>query len=150
MLYLQARRGPCIPLGLIVEVIRWGSLFIMDAFDMSLEGTYHETFMRRVMAPPAGVRVGGRPRFSCEEVMERFRDIFDHPHELVIRMGWRRALRHRVANGLYDVAETKRECCWGAPDEVFQRERLSSSKLCHDVGEQEGEVVRVLLGRSGS
>ena len=36
-------------------------LFLMDAFDVSLGGTYHETFTRRVLAPPAGVRVEGQP-----------------------------------------------------------------------------------------
>ena len=53
LLHPQARWAPCIPLDLIVEVIRWGSLFLVDAFDMSLGGTYHETFTRGVMAPPA-------------------------------------------------------------------------------------------------
>ena len=56
----------------------------MDAFDVSLEGTCQETFTRRVMAPPVGVRMGGQPRFSREEVVERLHDIFGHPHELVI------------------------------------------------------------------
>ena len=32
-----------------------------------------------VMAPPTGVRVRGRLRFSREKVMERFRDVFGHP-----------------------------------------------------------------------
>jgi len=50
-------------------------------------------------------------------------------------------LFHKVANGLCGVAETGWERCWGAPDEVFWGERLSSGKLCHDIGEQEGEVV---------
>ena len=61
LLYSQARWGPCIPLDLVIEVVCWGSLSLMDAFNVSFGGTYHETFMRRVMAPPAGVRVGGRP-----------------------------------------------------------------------------------------
>ena len=82
--------------------------------------------------------------------MERLQDIFGHPHELVVHGGWRRALRHRVANGLYGVAETGQERCQGALDEVFQGERLSSSKLRHDVGEREGEAAQVLLGWSGS
>ena len=46
-------------------------------------------------------------------------DVFGHPHELVIRGGWRHALRHKVANGLYGVVETGWEHCWGASDEVF-------------------------------
>ena len=65
LLHPRARWGPYIPL----EVICWGSLSFVGAFDVSLGGTYHETFTRRVMAPPAGVRVGGRPRFSREEVV---------------------------------------------------------------------------------
>jgi len=60
LLHPQARWGPCIPLDLIAEVICWGSLSLMDAFNVSLEGTYNETFMRGVMAPPTRVRVGGR------------------------------------------------------------------------------------------
>ena len=56
----------------------------------------------------------------------------------------------KVAISLYGIAETKQERCRGAPDEVFQRERLPSGKLRHDVGEREGEVAQVLLGRSGS
>ena len=67
--------------------------------------------------------------------MERLHDVFDDPHELVIRRGRDHALRHKVANGLCDVTETEQERYWGTPDEVFQRERLSSSKLRHDVGE---------------
>ena len=102
---------------------------------MSLRGTYHETLTRGVMATLARVRAGGRLRFSREEVMERLYDIFGYPYELIVCGGWRRALRHRVAIGLCDVAETEQERCRGAPDEVFQRERLSSSKLRHDVGE---------------
>ena len=50
-------------------------------------------------------------------------------------------LRHRVAIGLYGVAETERERYQGALDEVFQREWLPSSNLRHDIGEREGEVA---------
>ena len=82
--------------------------------------------------------------------MERLRDIFGHPHELVVHEGWRHALHHKVANGLGGVAETGRERCRGAPDEVFRRERLSFSKLHHDVGKQEGDVAQVLPRQSGS
>jgi len=88
------------------------------------------------MTPHAGVRAGGRLRFSREEVVERLRDIFSHPYELVIHREWRRVLRHKVAIGLYGVAETERERCRGAPDEVFRRERLPSNRLRHDVGER--------------
>ena len=44
LLYLQARWGPYIPLDLVVEVICWGSLSLVHAFDVSLGGTCHETF----------------------------------------------------------------------------------------------------------
>ena len=67
--------------------------------------------------------------------MEGFRDAFDHPHELIVRGGWDRALRHKVANGRHSVAETKRKRHRGAPCGVFRRE---------------GEVARVLPGRLGS
>ena len=87
LLYPQVRWGPCIPLDLIVEVVCWGSPSLVDAFVVSLRGSCHEIFSRGVMAPPAGVRVGRRLRFSREEVMERFYDIFGHPHELVIHRG---------------------------------------------------------------
>ena len=60
LLYPQARWGPYIPLDLVVEVICWGSPSLVDAFDVTLGGTCHETFSRGVMAPPAGFRVGGR------------------------------------------------------------------------------------------
>ena len=42
----KVRWGPCIPLDLIVEVVCWGSLSLVDAFDVSLEGTCHEIFTR--------------------------------------------------------------------------------------------------------
>ncbi|XP_066344145.1 uncharacterized protein [Miscanthus floridulus] len=61
LLYPQARWGPFIPLDLVTEVVRWGSLSLVDAFDVSLGDTIHETFTRRVMAPPAKVRVARRP-----------------------------------------------------------------------------------------
>ena len=83
----------------------------MDAFDMSLEGTYHEAFTRGVMAPPARVRARERLYFLYEEVMERFRDVFYHPHELIAHGGRNHALRHKVANGLYGIAQTEREHC---------------------------------------
>ena len=82
--------------------------------------------------------------------MERFHHIFGHPHELIIHWGWGRMLCHKVANGLYSVAQTEWEHYRGALDEVFRGERLSSGKLRHEVGEREGEVAQVLLGRSGS
>ena len=56
------------------------------------------------MVLPAGVIVRVRLQFSHKKVMERFRDVFDHPYELIIHRGWGRALRHKVANGLCGVA----------------------------------------------
>ena len=67
--------------------------------------------------------------------MEGFRDAFDHPHELVVRGGWDRALRHKVANGYRGVAETEWKRHRGAPCGVFLRG---------------GEVARVLPGVPGS
>ena len=82
--------------------------------------------------------------------MERFCDVFGHPHELIVRRGWGHALRHKVANGLCSVAQTECEHYRGALDEAFQGEQLSSSKLRHDIGEQEDEAAQVLPRRSGS
>ena len=59
LLHQHAWRGCCLPLGLIIEAICWGSLPLMDAFDVSLGGTCHETLTRGVMAPPAGVKAIG-------------------------------------------------------------------------------------------
>ena len=67
--------------------------------------------------------------------MERLHDILCHPHELIVHGGRRHASCHRVAIGPCGVAETERERCWGALNEVFQRERLPSGKLCYDIGE---------------
>ena len=60
LLHPQARRGLCISLDLIVEVVWWGSPSLVDAFDVSPKGIYHKTFSRGVMAPPNGVRVRER------------------------------------------------------------------------------------------
>ena len=56
-----------------------------------------------------------------------------------------RALRHKVAHGLCGIAQTERERCRGALDEVFWGERLSSGKLRHDISEREDEAAQVLL-----
>jgi hypothetical protein len=59
------------------------------------------------MAPPARVRVGDCLRISREEVMERFRDVIHHTHELVVRGGRVHALRYKVINGPRSVAQTE-------------------------------------------
>jgi len=58
LLHSHARWGYCLPLGLVIKVVHWGSLLLMDAFDVSLRGTYHEAFVRGVMtlAPLRGGR----------------------------------------------------------------------------------------------
>ena len=61
--------------------------------------------------------------------MERLHDIFGYPYELIVHGEWRRALRHKVANGLYNVVETERERRRDASNEVFRGEGLSSGKL---------------------
>jgi len=73
--------------------------------------------------------------------MERLHDIFGHSYELIVRGGWRRALRHKEANDLYGIAETGWERCRGASDEVFQGEQHSLDKLRYDIGKREGEVA---------
>ena len=51
LIHSQAGWGPNFPLDLVIEVVCRGSLLLVDAFDMSFEGTYHKTFMRGVMVP---------------------------------------------------------------------------------------------------
>ena len=53
--------SPYIPLDLVVKVVCRGSLLLVDAFDVSLGGTCHETFKRRVMAPPLESESEGDP-----------------------------------------------------------------------------------------
>ena len=67
--------------------------------------------------------------------MEIFRDVFDHPHELVVRGEWDHALCHKVASGRCGVAETKRKHRRDALRGVFRRE---------------GEAVWVLPRQLGS
>ena len=59
LLHPHARWGRCLPLGLVIEVVRRGSLLLEDTFNVSLGGTHHEAFLRGVMAPPAGVKARG-------------------------------------------------------------------------------------------
>jgi hypothetical protein len=56
LLHWHAWQGCYLPIGLIIEVICWGSLPLMDALDVPLGGTHHEAFTRGVMASPARVR----------------------------------------------------------------------------------------------
>jgi len=82
--------------------------------------------------------------------VEGFRDVFDHPHELVVR-GWQNHVScHKVANGCHSVAEIERKRCQGAPYMVFQREGPSSRKPCHIIGIGKGETVLVLPRLLGS
>ena len=53
--------------------------------------------------------------------MEKLCDIFGHPHKLVVSRVWGHELRHKVANGLYGIAQTERERCRGTPGEVSGR-----------------------------
>ena len=82
--------------------------------------------------------------------MERFRDVFDHPYELVVRGRQDHALCHKVANGRRSVAETERKCCRGAPYVVFRRKGPSSRKPRHVVVVGKGEAALVLPGLLGS
>ena len=81
--------------------------------------------------------------------MERFRDVFDYPHELIVH-GWQdHASCHKVANSRRNIAETERKRCRGAPYVVFRREGPSSRKPCHVIGVRKGEVALVLRGLLG-
>ena len=82
--------------------------------------------------------------------MERFYDMFDRPHELIVHEEWDHALCHKVANGRHGIAETEWKHCRGAPYGVFRRERFAFGEPCHVIGVREGEVVWVLPGRLGS
>ena len=119
LLHTYARWGRCISFGFATEVACWGSLLRGDAFDVSLGGTRHETFLGGVVAPPAGVRARVRPRPLREEAVEGFREAFDHHHELVVRRGRNRALCHKVAYGRRGVAEIEQKRRRGAPCGVF-------------------------------
>jgi len=59
LLHPHGRWGHCLPFGHIAEVVRRGSPLLGDAFDVSLGGTRHESFLGGVMAPPAGVKARG-------------------------------------------------------------------------------------------
>ena len=102
------------------------------------------------MVAPTGVRARGRLWLLCEEVVERFRDVFDHPHELVVHGRQNHASCHKVANDRRSVVEIERKRCRGAPYVVFRREGSSSEKPCHVVGVGKGEAALVLLGLLGS
>ena len=104
------------------------------------------------MASPAGVRARERLWLLCQEVMERFHDVFDHPHEFIVRGRWDHALCHKVANGRCDVAENERKHYRGASYVVFRRERFSSGEPRHFIGVEKGEAALVLprwLGSQG-
>ena len=73
--------------------------------------------------------------------MEGFRDVVRHTHEFVIHGGWVHVLCREVTNGPCGIAQIEWERCRGAPGEVIWGERFPSGKLCHDVGEREGEVA---------
>ena len=73
--------------------------------------------------------------------MERFRDVFDHPHELVVRGGWDHALGHQVANDHCSVAKTEWKHYRGASYVAFWRERFSSGEPRHVIGIGKGEVA---------
>ena len=102
------------------------------------------------MTPPARVKARRRLWLLYGEVMERFYDMFDHPHKFIIRGRWNHVLRHKVANGLRDIVETERKHCRGAPNEVFRRDGFPSSEPHHVVSVREGEVAQVFLGWLGS
>ena len=61
--------------------------------------------------------------------MERLRDILGHPYELIVHGERRRALHHKVANGLCGVAETERSDV-GALQMGYSRESGSPPASC--------------------
>ena len=59
LLHPYVRRGRYPPFSCAAEDAHRGSLLRGDAFDVSLGGFRHKTFLGGVMAPPAGVRARG-------------------------------------------------------------------------------------------
>ena len=82
--------------------------------------------------------------------MERLRDVFDHPHELVVPGRLNHVSCHKVANGRRSVVETKQKHYRGAPYVVFWREGSSSRKSHHVIAVGEGETASVLPRLLGS
>ena len=82
--------------------------------------------------------------------MERFRDVFDYPHELIVHGEWDHALCHKVVNGCRGVVETEQKHYRGAPCGVFWRERFSSSRPRHVISVEKGGMVLVFPRRLGS
>ena len=82
--------------------------------------------------------------------MDRLRDMFDHPHILIVRGRLSHASCHKVANGRHSVVEIERKRYWGTPYVASQRERFSSGEPRHVVGVEKGEATLVLLGLLGS
>ena len=78
--------------------------------------------------------------------MERLCDVIGHSQEFVIHGRRAHALYREVTNGPCGIAQIKRECCQGISGEIFQGEWLPSGKLCHDIGQGEGEAMHILLG----
>ena len=78
--------------------------------------------------------------------MERFHDMFNHPHKFIVHGRWEHALCHKVANGRCGVAETKRKRYRGAPYVMSQREESFSGRPCHIIVIGKGEVMLVLPG----
>ena len=81
--------------------------------------------------------------------MERLRDVIGHSHEFIIRGRRAHALYRGMTNGPRDITQTERERCRGIPGEVLQREWFISGELRHDIGEGDGETVKVFFIRSG-
>ena len=102
------------------------------------------------MASPAGVRAKERLWLLCQEVVEGFRDMFDHPHEFVVCGRWNHTLSHKVANGRRSVAETEQKHYRGALCGLFRREGFPSGELCHDIGVRESKVAQLVPGQLGS
>ena len=82
--------------------------------------------------------------------MERLHDVFDYPHELIVRGQQDHASCHTMANDRRSVAETEWKRCRGAPYVVLRREGFSSRKPHHVAGIGKGEAALVLPGLLGS
>jgi len=82
--------------------------------------------------------------------VERLRDVFDHPHELVVPGRLNHVSCHKVANGRRSAVETERKRYRGALYAAFLREGSSPGRPCYVIGVGMGEAMLVLPKLLGS
>jgi hypothetical protein len=114
----------------------WGSFHAVSVFDTPFGDSRHETLPRGLVAPSVGARIRDRLRFPCKEIMEGFRDVVRHPHELAIRGGRTKKRRGEAMCVPHRVAQAKRKPRRDAPGLDLRGEWFSPGELRRDVGER--------------